>query len=56
MSPATTSPTPTLWFDSMHPVDLPRVRETWAESIRTRQPFHAEYRDIRPDGTVRVGA
>ena len=41
----------TLWFDSMHPVDLPRVREIWAESIRTRQPFHAEYRDLRPDGT-----
>ncbi len=41
-----------LWFDSMHPVDLPRVRETWAESIRTRQPFHAEYRDLRPDGTA----
>ena len=42
----------TLWFDSMHPVDLPRIREIWAESIRTRRPFHAEYRDIRPDGTV----
>ena len=41
-----------LWFDSMHPVDLPRVREIWAESIRTREAFHAEYRDLRPDGTV----
>lgn len=43
---------PHLWFDSMHPVDLPRVREIWAESIRTRQPFHAEYRDLKPDGTA----
>ncbi len=41
-----------LWFDSMHPIDLPRVREIWTESIRTRQPFHAEYRDLRPDGTA----
>jgi len=43
---------PGLWFTSMHPDDLPRVREVWAESIRTRRPFHAEYRDLRPDGTV----
>jgi len=41
-----------LWFDSMHPDDLPRVLETWAESIRTRKPFHAEYRDLKPDGTT----
>ena len=41
-----------LWFDSMHPNDLPRVLETWSESIRTRKPFHAEYRDLKPDGTV----
>jgi PAS domain S-box-containing protein len=43
---------PELWFDSMHPDDLPRVREAWAEAIRSRRPFHAEYRDLKPDGTV----
>jgi adenylate cyclase len=43
---------PALWFDSMHPGDLPRVRAAWAEAIATRQPFHAEYRDVKPDGTV----
>jgi PAS domain S-box-containing protein len=42
---------PKLWFDSMHPDDLPRVREGWAESIRSRRPFHAEYRDLKPDGS-----
>jgi len=43
---------PQLWFDSMHPDDLPRVREAWEASIRTRQAFNAEYRDLKPDGTV----
>ena len=43
---------PDLWFDSMHPDDLPRVRAAWAEAIATREPFHAEYRDVKPDGAV----
>ena len=43
---------PDLWFDSMHADDLPRVRAAWAEAIATREPFHAEYRDVKPDGTV----
>ena len=29
-----------------------RVREAWAESIRSRRPFQAEYRDLKPDGSV----
>jgi PAS domain S-box-containing protein len=29
-----------LWFSSMHPDDLERVRETWADSIQTKSPFH----------------
>jgi PAS domain S-box-containing protein len=41
-----------LWFSSMHPDDLERVRETWADSIQTKSPFHEEYRDLKPDGTV----
>ena len=24
----------------------------WIEAIRTRTPFHAEYRDVKPDGSV----
>jgi adenylate cyclase len=43
---------PDLWFDSMHSDDLPHVRAAWAEAIATREPFHAEYRDVKPDGTV----
>lgn len=43
---------PDLWFTSMHPDDLDRVRATWAECVASRQPFRAEYRDIKPDGSV----
>ncbi len=43
---------PDLWFDSMHSEDLPRVRTAWAEAVATREPFHAEYRDVKADGTV----
>ena len=43
---------PDLFFQKMHPDDRERVAATWAESIRMRQPFHAEYRDVRPDGSV----
>jgi PAS domain S-box-containing protein len=43
---------PALWFESMHPDDLPRVRAAWAEALATREPFHAEYRQVKPDGTV----
>ena len=43
---------PDLFFRKMHPEDRERVAATWAESIRMRQPFHAEYRDVRPDGSV----
>ncbi|MET0800401.1 MAG: PAS domain-containing protein, partial [Actinomycetota bacterium] len=43
---------PELWFRSMHADDLARVKEAWADAVRTRTPFHAEYRDVRPDGSI----
>jgi PAS domain S-box-containing protein len=43
---------PDLFFRKMHPEDRERIAAMWAESIRTREPFHAEYRDVRPDGSV----
>ncbi len=43
---------PDLFFRKMHPEDRERIAATWAESIRTREPFHAEYRDVKPDGSV----
>ncbi|MGH2539830.1 MAG: PAS domain-containing protein, partial [Actinomycetota bacterium] len=43
---------PHLWFRSMHPDDLDRVAEAWADAVRTRTPFHAEYRNVRPEGSI----
>lgn len=43
---------PGLWNRSTHPDDIASVNEAWATSVRTGKPFHAEYRNLKPDGTV----
>jgi PAS domain S-box-containing protein len=40
-------------FESrVHPDDLPGLRTTGEDTIRSRQPFRAEYRVVWPDGSV----
>ena len=39
-------------FDELHPDDLPRARELFAEMLRTRQAQRGEFRLVRPDGSV----
>lgn len=41
------------WVDALHPDDRDRVTTLWRNAVETKQPFHAEYRFIRPDGSVR---
>jgi PAS domain S-box-containing protein len=43
---------PRSWMDSVHAEDLPRVRAA-AESMARGRPLDAEYRIVRPDGTLR---
>lgn len=38
----------------IHPEDLPRVKQTLAESMRTHEPFVCDHRVILPDDTERV--
>jgi PAS domain S-box-containing protein len=40
----------TLWPNTLHPADRPRVTAEWAHSVRTGIPFRAEYRLIRRNG------
>jgi len=37
---------------TMHPEDVAKVAERWAESVAQVKPFLCEYRYIRPDGAV----
>lgn len=41
---------PDFWWRMTHPEDRARVRAAWEESVRTGEPFHGEYRFVRPDG------
>jgi PAS domain S-box-containing protein len=50
---ATVKPSLEAFQRSVHPDDLPGLRETIDGVIATGRPFNAEYRIIRPDGSVR---
>ena len=39
-------------FDDVHPDDLPRIRELFAEMVRTGHARRSEFRLVRPDGSV----
>ena len=41
------------WTDSVHPDDRDRVHERWVHSLRTGEPFAAEFRGRLPDGSIR---
>ncbi|HEX9123540.1 MAG TPA: PAS domain-containing protein [Actinomycetota bacterium] len=43
---------PDLWTKTIHPEDRPRVDREWEQAFRTGRPFDAEYRVVKPDGTV----
>ncbi|MGQ0656469.1 MAG: EAL domain-containing protein, partial [Betaproteobacteria bacterium] len=44
--------TPSLWMDLIHPDDRAAVLALWRRAHHG-EPFEAEYRTVRPDGTVR---
>ncbi len=39
------------WLETIHPDDVADVRRAWARSVELHEPFRAEYRFIRPDGS-----
>lgn len=41
-----------LWERCIHPADWDRVHAGWAKSIETEAPFEAEYRIVKPEGTI----
>lgn len=43
---------PFLWTRALHPDDRDRVVEGWRRAAGSGQPFRAEYRMLRPDGTA----
>ena len=43
---------PELWLHTIHPGDVDQVRENWRR-IANGEPFDAEYRILRPDGSLR---
>ncbi len=40
------------WMQALHPEDRSTVHAAWQTLINTQQPFHAEYRFLRPDDEV----
>jgi PAS domain S-box-containing protein len=40
------------WQAALHPDDRARVADAWAEAVRVGESSAAEYRFVRPDGTV----
>lgn len=42
-----------IFFDQVHPEDLPRLKEAYGAAIEDRSLFDAEFRIIRRDGEVR---
>jgi PAS domain S-box-containing protein len=41
------------WLATLHPEDRARAAEIWAASVRTGEPYEAEYRFLRADGEAR---
>ena len=44
---------PDAWLRAVHPDDRERTDAAFVQAMEWRQPFHAEYRVISPDGVVR---
>ena len=41
------------WLAALHPEDRARAAEIWGASVRTGEPYEAEYRFLRADGEAR---
>lgn len=44
---------PMSWMESVHPDDRDRVASSMAKCLQKKQKFEADYRIVRPDGSVR---
>jgi PAS domain S-box-containing protein len=51
--PGTVEPTYRAWAARVHPQDLPRVEALLNQTMARGEEYAAEYRIVRPDGTVR---
>jgi PAS domain S-box-containing protein len=40
------------WLNSVHPEDRRKLSESWAENSKSKDKSSAEYRFLRPDGTI----
>ncbi|WP_298539241.1 ATP-binding protein [uncultured Aquimarina sp.] len=41
------------WLKAVHPEDRKRLRSGWYDDAKRRNASHAEYRFLRPDGTIK---
>ncbi|MBI2824896.1 MAG: PAS domain S-box protein [Planctomycetia bacterium] len=41
------------WLSTVHPEDVPDLREAWLRAVGERGPFLAEYRVVTPEGGLR---
>ena len=53
ISPDEWKASPDAWLRTVHPDDRERAGAAFSEAMEAGLPFHAEYRVISPDGTVR---
>jgi signal transduction histidine kinase len=53
VDPRTFTPTYDAMMGLVHPEDRPAWEESIAAALRTGEPFTAEFRIVRPDGTIR---
>ncbi len=53
LDPQTTTPTYEGFYQSVHPDDRSRLRETFEQVVSNKAQFDGKYRIVRPDGTLR---
>jgi PAS domain S-box-containing protein len=40
------------WHPKIHPMDRDAITERWMESVKMAEPWHSEFRFLKPDGAV----
>lgn len=53
LDPQTTKPTYEGFYQTVHPDDRSRLRETFEQVVSNKAQFDGKYRIVRPDGTLR---
>ncbi|MCU0535463.1 MAG: PAS domain S-box protein [Hydrococcus sp. Prado102] len=53
LEPGTAESSYATWRDRVHPEDIDRTEQAVAQAITTQTDYQAEYRIVRPDGTIR---